>query len=152
MKDKLLIEMSWVPILQKSWYLMMMSCTLKFMRTVTPLQSDCCYTFSKFSNISSGLNRHWFPGRSFVRGDKIIYHWDVGILKTWWIWKMSIRSKVTQAIVAISPKFGMHQTHKDSQQYPTCNWETMNNFCSLIDCKEPNPITKQCISRWLWWH
>lgn len=28
----------------------------------------------------------------------------------------------------------------------------MNKFCSLTDCKEPNPITKLCVSMWLWWH
>lgn len=139
MKARLLIEISWFLILQKSWCLMTMSYKLKFMRTGTFLQSQCFYTFSRFSNTLSGLNRHWFPGESFVRGDKMTYHWDVGILKTWWIWKTSVRSKITQATMAITPKLGIQQTQKSSQWYPTCNWETMNNFCSLIDCKDQIP-------------
>lgn len=75
--------------------------------------------------------------------------------KVWGSWKpdafekYSIWSKVTLVIVIITPKLGMQQIHKGSQPYPNCNWETMNNFCFLIDCKEPNPITKLCVSTWL---
>lgn len=78
--------------------------------------------------------------------------------KVWGSWKhdafenYSIWSKVILVIMMITPKLGTQQIPQGSQPYPNCNWETMNNFCSLIDCKEPNPITKFGVSTWLWWH